>query len=111
MGHLEAITSLEIELKILFPEITIYKSKSTYLEIVAQNVQNSSAIDILIKAHGVTKEEIMAFGDNYNDVDMLRYAGIGVAMGNAPDEVKAAADVITLSNDEDGLKAILEMND
>lgn len=45
----------------------------------------------------------MAFGDSYNDMNMLEEAGIGVAMGNASEEIKAAADVITLSNDEDGV--------
>ena len=50
----------------------------------------------------------MAIGDNFNDMDMIEYAGIGVAMGNAPDEVKAVADEVTLSNDEDGLKYTLE---
>ncbi|WP_068621305.1 Cof-type HAD-IIB family hydrolase [Paenibacillus tuaregi] len=109
MGHPEAIASLETELKIRYPEITIYKSKPTYLEVMASHVLKSSAIDILTRAYGVTREEIIAFGDNYNDIDMLQFAGLGVAMGNAPDEVKAAADVITSSNDEDGLKAVLEM--
>ena len=108
MGHPEAIASLEHELKTAYPEITIYQSKSTYLEIMAKGVLKSSAIDILIKRYGVNKEDIIAFGDNYNDIDMLQYAGLGVAMGNAPDEVKAAADVVTLSNDEEGLKAILD---
>ncbi len=47
-------------------------------------------------------------GDNYNDIDMLKYAGLGVAMGNAPEEVKQAADFVTLSNEEDGVAAALE---
>ncbi|MFH5183768.1 HAD family hydrolase [Paenibacillus sp. TAB 01] len=54
-----------------------------------------------------TKQETIAIGDNYNDMDMLRYAGLGAAMGNAPDEVKAAADVVTLSNDRDGVKEFI----
>jgi len=108
MGPPEAINSLESELKNNHPDITVYKSKPTYLEIMAQNVLKSSAIAILIKARGVVKEEIVAIGDNYNDIDMLRFAGLGVAMGNAPDEVKSAADIVTLSNDEDGLKVVLE---
>ncbi|KIO55507.1 hypothetical protein B4064_3758 [Caldibacillus thermoamylovorans] len=50
----------------------------------------------------------MAIGDNFNDMDMLKYAGLGVAMGNAPEEVKKIADEVTLSNNEDGLKHILQ---
>ncbi|WP_277813894.1 HAD hydrolase family protein [Mesobacillus subterraneus] len=56
----------------------------------------------------MTNQEIMAIGDNFNDMDMLTYAGLGVAMGNAPDEVKKIADEVTLSNDQDGLKYILQ---
>jgi len=50
----------------------------------------------------------MAFGDGFNDLSMLEYAGIGIAMGNAVDEVKAIADFITVSNDEDGIAIALE---
>jgi len=108
MGSPHAIEALERELKEHHPELTIYKSKPTYLEIMAQHVKKSAAIEELIKLYRVTKEEIIALGDNFNDIDMLRYAGLGVAMGNAPDEVKLAAEIVTLSNDEDGVKLILE---
>ena len=50
----------------------------------------------------------MAFGDNFNDIDMIRYAGLGVAMGNATDEVKEAADIITDINDNEGERQILD---
>ena len=52
---------------------------------------------------GIRPEECIAFGDAENDISMLEYAGIGVAMGNATDQVKAIADEITLSNEEDGI--------
>ncbi len=57
---------------------------------------------------GIKPEEIVAFGDNHNDIGMLRLAGLGVAMGNAHDEVKAAADYITLSNAEEGVAVVIE---
>lgn len=50
----------------------------------------------------------MAIGDNFNDMDRLKYADLGVAMGNAPEEIKKIADEVTLSNNEDGLKHILQ---
>ncbi|MDQ0413442.1 HAD hydrolase family protein [Mesobacillus stamsii] len=62
----------------------------------------------LLKLFRHNKSGIMAIGDNFNDMDMLTYAGLGVAMGNAPDEVKKIADEVTLSNDQDGLKYILQ---
>ena len=54
------------------------------------------------------REEIIAFGDGHNDIDMLQYAGLGVAMGNASVEVKEAADIVTKRNDEEGLRYILD---
>ncbi|MNS48434.1 putative phosphatase [compost metagenome] len=108
MGPPQAIDSLETELKRYHPEITIYKSKPTYLEIMARDVQKSSAIMTLLESYHVTKQEIIAIGDNYNDIDMIRFAGLGVAMGNSPDEVKASAHIITLANDEDGVKDVIE---
>ena len=54
------------------------------------------------------QEEIMAFGDNFNDIDMIRYAGLGVAMGNAAYEVKEAADIVTDINDNEGERQILD---
>jgi hydroxymethylpyrimidine pyrophosphatase-like HAD family hydrolase len=56
---------------------------------------------------GLQREELMAFGDSFNDIGMLRYAGIGVAMSNAEEEVKAFADYITSSNNDDGIAAAL----
>ena len=50
----------------------------------------------------------MAIGDNHNDIGMIRFAGLGVAMGNAHDEVKAQADYVTLSNAEDGVARVIE---
>lgn len=51
----------------------------------------------------------MAIGDSYNDMEMLRYAGVGVAMANSPEFVKSAADIVVPSNDEDGVAAALDM--
>ena len=54
------------------------------------------------------REEIVAVGDGYNDLSMIKFAGLGVAMANAQEPVKKAADYITLSNDEDGVAAVVE---
>ena len=51
---------------------------------------------------------MIACGDGYNDITMLQFAGLGVAMKNATEQTKAAADYITLSNDEDGIAAVIE---
>ena len=107
MGEPQIINLIEIELKAKFPDLSIYKSKDTYLEIMSGNASKSNAIKKLERLYDITSQEVLAFGDNFNDIDMLKYAGLGVAMGNAPDEVKIIADEVTLSNDEDGLKYTL----
>ena len=56
----------------------------------------------------MTKEEMMAVGDGFNDLSMIRYAGMGVAMANAQTVVRDSADFITLSNDEDGVAHVVE---
>lgn len=55
----------------------------------------------------VNQDQVIAFGDNFNDLDMLQYAGLSVAMGNAPEEIKAAAKRVTLSNNDDGIAVVL----
>jgi Cof subfamily protein (haloacid dehalogenase superfamily) len=74
-----------------------------YYEFTAKNVDKAKAIDTAFTKLGYTADEMIAFGDAENDISMLEYAGIGVAMGNATEAVKAIADEITLSNDEDGI--------
>ncbi|HJE18263.1 MAG TPA: HAD hydrolase family protein, partial [Enterococcus casseliflavus] len=56
---------------------------------------------------GIKQEEVMAIGDNENDLTMVEYAGIGVAMANATENVKNAADVLTASNEEDGVAEVI----
>ena len=89
-------------------KLNIYPSKPTYLEIMPANASKTSAINVLQKKFNVKQSEIIAMGDNYNDIDMLEYAGLGIAMGNAPEEVKKHGNDVTLTNDEDGVAVALE---
>jgi Cof subfamily protein (haloacid dehalogenase superfamily) len=89
-------------------QLNIYKSKPTYLEIMSGPASKTSAITFLINKYDLTNKDVLAIGDNYNDIEMLRFAGMGVAMGNAPDQVKAHAKYITLDNDSDGVKFALD---
>ncbi|MDT3428419.1 Cof subfamily protein (haloacid dehalogenase superfamily) [Paenibacillus forsythiae] len=108
MGNPQEINRLAQTLKSAVPGVSIYKSKDTYLEIMDEMVSKSYAIRELEAALHLSNRELMAIGDNYNDIDMILYAGLGIAMGNAPEEVKRVADQVTSSNDEDGLKAGIE---
>lgn len=104
MGDEEEILSLKKELLAMFQEdLTIYLSKPTYLEIMPKNSSKTAAIAVLLEKYNANKTELIAIGDNYNDINMIEYAGLGIAMGNAPDAVKCCADSITTSNDEEGV--------
>lgn len=80
----------------------------SYAEIAAVNTDKWNAIEYLMKKLGIKKEEVIAIGDNINDLKMINSAGLGVAMANGSPVAKEAARVITDSNDEDGVAKILE---
>lgn len=82
-------------------------SSPMYLEATAAGVNKGSAIIDYCQAEGIPLSQVMAFGDNGNDVGMLRTAGLGVSMGNGIPEAKTAADVVTTSNNEEGIARVL----
>lgn len=73
------------------------------VDIVPAQSGKAAAIGRYLERNGLTADQIMAFGDGNNDVDMLKFAGIGVAMGNAEDKIKLSADHVTNHIDEDGI--------
>ena len=75
---------------------------------MAKGVTKATGIEAIRAYYDIPLEHVIAFGDNENDMDMISYAGIGVAMGNAMEELKAAADFVTVTNDEDGLVYALD---
>lgn len=79
-----------------------------FTDCIAKGTNKASGIDAICQYLGVDVAETMAFGDGGNDIVMLRHAGIGVAMGNANDEVKASARFVTDTVDEDGIAKVLE---
>jgi Cof subfamily protein (haloacid dehalogenase superfamily) len=92
----------------LEPACAVYRSTAFFLEIVGQGVDKAEGIMRLAGLLGISREEVIACGDGYNDISMIEKAGLGVAMANAEPEVKAVADYITASNDEDGIADLLE---
>ncbi len=110
---LQGEPSYILELEGIFSEkykdkLGIFKSESFFLEMVPNGIDKAASIDRLIKSIGIKTEECIACGDGFNDVSMIEYAGLGVAMSNAKNEVKNVADFVTLSNDEDGIAYVLE---
>lgn len=88
--------------------LNVYPSKATYLEVMDSRGSKSNAARFVSERLGLSPAEIIAMGDNYNDVEMIRFAGMGVAMGNAPDDIKAKADYVTDTNNNDGVRKALE---
>ncbi|MGC9250202.1 Cof-type HAD-IIB family hydrolase [Listeria ivanovii] len=78
-----------------------------YFEFTAQGIDKAKALDTVLKPMGISTENLIAFGDGHNDITMVRYARTGVAMSNAVSELKEVADLITLSNNEDGIAHML----
>lgn len=79
----------------------------TFLEMFDHASSKAAGIDHLAKQFGIAAEEVVAVGDNLNDMEMIEYAGLGVAMGQGVEELKRAADWTTRSNDEDGVAHLI----
>lgn len=107
-GDPEHVASVLEDYKSAFPGLSIYRSAPFFIEVMAPNIDKAASLDKLVKMLHLTKEEVIAFGDGFNDLSLIEYAGCGVAMANAVDEVKERADVVTLSNDEDGIAYMLK---
>jgi hypothetical protein len=88
-------------------QLNIYRSNDTLIEVAPKSVSKLSAIQRLL-TKGESLDEIIAFGDNYNDIEMLEKVGCGVAVSNARQEVKNIANVITLNNTEDGVAVYIK---
>ena len=88
--------------------LNIFRSEPFFMEATPPGIEKGAALERLLNQLGLKREQLMACGDGLNDMPMLQYAGLSVAMANAQPEAKAAADAITLSNDEDGVAAAVE---
>lgn len=102
------IKEMENKLKQQFSEyVNIYTSRPTYLEVIDKNASKLNGLKFIIKKFKIKKEETIAIGDNFNDKEMIEFAGLGIAMGNSPDSIKAVANYVTSSNNEDGVSHAL----
>ena len=87
---------------------SIYRSEPFFLEILPRGIDKAQSLERLLKLIGLEREQMIACGDGYNDLTMIQYAGLGVAMENAVFPVRKAADYITLSNNDDGVAHVVE---
>jgi Cof subfamily protein (haloacid dehalogenase superfamily) len=105
MGPEKQIDFIESELNRRFPnDLHNYRSRPTYLEIAPRAISKGTALAMIMRElHGKSLEHVLSFGDNYNDIDMLRMSGIGVAVANARQEVIAVAKEVTAASVDDGV--------
>lgn len=110
-GHPEFVIPVEAEFKVLFRDrATVFVSKPFFLEVLPLNAGKGEALqEIAENFLGISRDEVMAFGDSMNDESMIRYAGISVAMNNSRQEILDLAKFTTdHTNDEDGIADFLE---
>ena len=93
-----------------FPQTDFYLSKDNYLEVTHNQVSKKQALLELANYYQLSLTEIMTIGDNYNDIPMIETAGIGVAMGNAPRDVKTCAKAVTDSNEQNGVSKAIKLH-
>lgn len=91
-----------------FEKYSTAKSTPFFLEFFNKNANKAVGVELLAKHLGIKRDEIITMGDAMNDLPMIEYAGLGVAMGNACEEIKNASKYITDSNDNDGVAKVIE---
>lgn len=109
VGDGEKLADLEISAKEQFGNnLNVFRSEPYFLEITPQNIDKAYSLSKLLDHLNLTKEQMVACGDGFNDLSMIKFAGLGVAMENAQPKVKEVADFITTSNDDDGVALVIE---
>lgn len=102
------LLDMERKLKREYGEnLHITRSKPCFLEVMHREANKAKALEVIAGHFGIDQQEVMAVGDSYNDIEMLEWAGVGVAMGNAFKAVKDIADFVTASNEEEGVTEAL----
>ena len=107
----EAERLVEVEKKLqqqLEGQLSVMRSKPFFLEFTEAGVTKGTSLNKLIQKLGIKREEVIAMGDSYNDQAMIEFAGLGVAMGNAPDDIKEIANYVTDTNMNDGVAKVVE---
>ena len=103
------IHEIQAQIAAFLPEnLCVVQTAAFYLEVIPRSISKGQGLMDICRTLKISPEEAMAFGDAENDIPMLRAAGMGVAMGNAAENVKAAANWVTKTNNEDGIVVAIE---
>ena len=107
MGDSVKILEIETKLKNDYPYLSISKSSPHYLEVMANGIHKGEAVSFLAAYYGVNIKDTIAFGDNFNDLDMLLTVGQGFVMANGPEIVQQRVGQTTTDNNHDGIAHVL----
>lgn len=107
MDEIEGLSKLRSEISKEL-DVSIVSSAENNCEIMSKGISKGNGVKILGDIYGISPEETMCIGDNENDISMIEYAGLGVAMANASDALKEVANYITDTNDNDGVAKAIE---
>lgn len=108
VDHPDKLKIVEEKLQKELGGFSIMRSKPFFLEFTEKGVTKGTSLDQLIKTCQIKREEVIAIGDSYNDLSMIEFAGLGVAMGNAPDDIKEVANYVTDTNMNDGVAKVVD---
>ena len=107
-GQKDILGELGNEINTKFPLLNVAGKRTTCLEITNSGVNKGSALLELLRLLKIDQKDVIVFGNGDNDIPMFRIAGLSIAMGNSPDEVKAQANIIAPTNDEEGVAWAIE---
>lgn len=107
-GEPEVLEKLMAQLQRKYNKyLSIYRSEAFFLEIMPQNIDKALSLQRLLNSIGMKADSMICCGDGYNDISMIEFAGLGVAMENAKPLVKESANFITKSNDDEGILFVI----
>lgn len=106
-GTMEVMDRVENDWKDLGGTLRIIRSGDYFIDVMRADASKGSALKELSRLWGIKPNEVIAFGNYYNDIEMLEFAGLGIAMDNSPEEVKKRADTVTSSNNKNGVHQAL----
>lgn len=108
-GNPDILEGLEIQLQEQFRgKLNVYRSEPYFLEVMPPKIDKAYGLSKLLEILNLTTDQMICCGDGYNDITMIEFAGLGVAMANAQQAVLDIADFVTLSNDNDGIAHVID---
>lgn len=108
LGTEKELEKVERNIEAVIPELRVVRSGEDSLDVIHPKASKGSSLAWLAEYYDISQQDTIAFGNYYNDVDMLSFARVGVAMKNAPLPIKQSADYVTKRNEEDGVAFVLD---